>query len=383
MTQHKILFVDDERSLLNGIERRLGDDFDIWTAESGAEGLETIQEQGPFAVIFTDMQMPRMNGVEFASQGQALAPDSTFVMLTGNQDQQTAVEAINRGNVFRFLNKPCDSEDLRKAIHDGIRQYELVTHEKELLNKTFVRSVSILTDVIEITQPDLIGRADQIGSKMEELCRALEIDNRWEYKLAARLSLVGLALLAKDKRDLVMNESHRSQNARLALEESMMITSRLISDTPRLGGIASLLSEQRKSEGNLTEGEPASENEVVQTGATLLRVATHWEFLAQQGLDASSIQDELTALMPELPGTLLDSVVNGQASEDSNVTYLDCHPTDLEPGMVVSRDIRSADGIVLVRSGRRLSQAMIQNLASYGMLKSVTVIVPTSLEAVG
>lgn len=69
-------------------------------------------------------------------------------MLTGNSDQQTAIDAVNEGNIFRFLTKPCPPEMLAGALHAGIRQYQLVTAEKELLEKTLRGSIKVLTDVL-------------------------------------------------------------------------------------------------------------------------------------------------------------------------------------------------------------------------------------------
>ena len=122
----KILLVDDEPKLLSSIKRQLRKHFDIDTAISGQEGLDKIREHGPYAVVVSDMQMPLMDGVQFLSAVQTLSPNSTRIMLTGNADQRTAVEAINRGSIFRFLTKPCPLEDLSESIVAGIEQHNLM-----------------------------------------------------------------------------------------------------------------------------------------------------------------------------------------------------------------------------------------------------------------
>ena len=100
----RILIVDDEQPLLNGLRRRLGDFYDLVTANSGDAALAEIEAHGEFAVVMTDMRMPGMNGVQFIQQARTVAPDSVYLMLTGNQDQATAIKAVNDGQVFRFLN---------------------------------------------------------------------------------------------------------------------------------------------------------------------------------------------------------------------------------------------------------------------------------------
>src|ERR1700682_6028519 len=108
--QTKILFVDDEPELLTSFKRTLRDSYDVETANSGIEGLKALAERGPYAVIVADMRMPGMNGIEFLVRASEEAPDSVRLMLTGDADQQTSVEAINKGQIFRFLTKPCTRE---------------------------------------------------------------------------------------------------------------------------------------------------------------------------------------------------------------------------------------------------------------------------------
>ncbi|MEM6692345.1 MAG: response regulator [Planctomycetota bacterium] len=125
--EDQILFVDDEVSLLSAIERLLGFDYNLRLAESGAAGLEMIREHGPFTIIFTDMRMPGMDGLEFIKQAREMTPKSIFVMLSGNNDEKTELDAIDQGRVFRFLQKPCDEAQLVEAIEACKQQYDLGT----------------------------------------------------------------------------------------------------------------------------------------------------------------------------------------------------------------------------------------------------------------
>ena len=112
----RVLFVDDEQSLLNSIERRLGSKYFVSTAASGREALELLESSEPYPVIVTDMRMPWMEGLEFVTRAREIAPNSIYLMLTGNQDQDTAREAVNQASIFRFLRKPCHTKDLCEAI---------------------------------------------------------------------------------------------------------------------------------------------------------------------------------------------------------------------------------------------------------------------------
>src|SRR5689334_1278964 len=107
MVQEKILFVDDDANLLEGFQRQLRKQFSIETAIGGEQALAALCSRGPFAVIVADMRMPSMDGIQLLRKVRAVAPDTVRMMLTGNADQQTAIDAVNEGSIFRFLNKPC------------------------------------------------------------------------------------------------------------------------------------------------------------------------------------------------------------------------------------------------------------------------------------
>src|SRR5205085_9651219 len=89
-----------------------------------------------YAVVVADMRMPKMDGVELLSRLRTLTPTTVRIMLTGNADQQTAIDAVNEGHIFRFLNKPCPPETLEKTLRAALNQHHLITAEKELLELT-------------------------------------------------------------------------------------------------------------------------------------------------------------------------------------------------------------------------------------------------------
>ncbi|TVR81988.1 MAG: EAL domain-containing protein [Rhodospirillales bacterium] len=150
MTRTRVLVVDDEPHVLAGFHRGLRHHFDIVTAASGPEGLDLLERQGPFAVVVSDMQMPGMDGVAFLNQVRTRAPEIMRIMLTGQGDLQTAMAAVNHGQVFRFLTKPCAQPNLVAAISDAAAEYcrhalvrrELVRLEAER------RHISLVIDTL-------------------------------------------------------------------------------------------------------------------------------------------------------------------------------------------------------------------------------------------
>ncbi len=118
-----ILIADDEANARMAMDRQLREDFGITAAAGGGEALELLETNGPFALIVSDMRMPGMNGVQLLGEFVKHAPDTVRIMLTGCTDQQTAIDAVNEGSIFRLLTKPCPPETLVAAIRAGLGQY--------------------------------------------------------------------------------------------------------------------------------------------------------------------------------------------------------------------------------------------------------------------
>jgi serine phosphatase RsbU (regulator of sigma subunit) len=127
----KVLLVDDEPNIIHSYSRGLRKEWNLVTAMSGEEGLEAVKEHGPFSVIVSDFNMPCMDGITFLARTIEISPESVRMVLTGEGDFHIATKAVNEGNIFRFITKPCPLENLNRALQDGHRQYRLQQLEKE------------------------------------------------------------------------------------------------------------------------------------------------------------------------------------------------------------------------------------------------------------
>jgi CheY-like chemotaxis protein len=361
---NRVLFVDDEQSVLNGIQRRLGPEYDLVIACSGDSALQAMAAGPVFPVVVTDMRMPKMNGIQFIQAARAKSPDSVYIMLTGNQDQATAIQALNEGDVFRFLTKPCQSHDLRNAIEAAMRQYRLITSEKELLQNTFLGAVSILTDVLELAQPSIFGRAERVQEMVGLLQNQLQLKDHWEYKLAARLGLLGFALLPEQ--DRIRFEMGLVSGCQLheLIGTAAATGRRIIERIPRLDGVARIIGAMADVDGASLRLKPKTDAEKAVTGATLLRVAIQWDFLLRQGLSPAAAIQELLASLPEVPG-IVTALLAEQSLADVGELSEACDLSELVEGMVLQDDVLTGDGVILIRGGRRLTWTIIEKLRSY------------------
>lgn len=141
---NRVLCVDDEPNVLEGLKRNLRRSFDVTTALGPQAGLHVLGNEGPFAAIVSDLSMPGMNGVAFFEETRKISPESARILLTGQADLNTAMAAVNQGAIFRFLLKPCAPDVLHQAIADGIEQYNKAVQRYATPSATF-ESARVLT----------------------------------------------------------------------------------------------------------------------------------------------------------------------------------------------------------------------------------------------
>ncbi len=199
----KILLVDDDPNILDGYRRGLSREFQMETALGGERALALATENGPYAVVISDMRMPGMDGIQLLSKIKALSPDTIRVMLTGNAEIDMAINAINEGSIFRFLSKPCSKEVMAKTLTAALLQYRLVTAEKQLLEQTLRGSIQVLTEVLSLVNPAAFSRAERARRYVHHVVTAMKLGNPWQYEVAAMMSQLGCVTLPPETIDAV------------------------------------------------------------------------------------------------------------------------------------------------------------------------------------
>lgn len=165
-----VLLVDDDPNVLSGYRRQLGRRYRLLTAAGGDEALALLDGEANVAVVVADMRMPKMNGVQLLTEVEKRRPDAVRMMLTGNVDQETAVEAVNRGHVFRFINKPAPVEQVIEALEAALTRYRLTRAEREV-----VRQAEVIRAALERERAAAEQQRDFVGMVSHEFRTPLAI----------------------------------------------------------------------------------------------------------------------------------------------------------------------------------------------------------------
>ncbi len=408
-----VLCVDDERNILASLRRLLRPQgYAIHTAESAAEAL-VLLEGTPVDLIISDMRMPEMNGAEFLSRARARWPASIRVLLTGYADLSSTIEAINRGEIHRFISKPWDDEQLLAIVRDGLarrvlerereqlrarieeqnqelQQINVLLEEKveartaelaranESLKQTFLTSIKVFSNLIEIRHPMLRGHSARVAALAGSMARHLNLNQAQinEVFAAALLHDIGKIGLADEviaqPSDRLSGEPLKAWRAHAAQGESAL----LALDSMR-GAARIIRHHHERWDG---KGFPDGlQGEAIPPGARILAVANDFDsYMHGLVCGVRHSEDASFDYILQGRGSRYDAaiVVALRAALDEATTARvrdDALTVDkLEPGMKLSRDLVDRDGRLLLAADFVLDGVVIRQIREYAARVSPT-----------
>lgn len=375
----KILFVDDEPNVLRGIQRTLRKKFEVTTAEGPLAGLERVDEEGPFAVVVSDMRMPEMNGAQFLTRVRERTPESVRMVLSGESELSAAVDAVNEGSIFRYLRKPCSAADLTLGLELALEQHRLITAERELLDSTLQRAVGVLVDILGVSNPEAFARARRIEATVDSLIDGLPIENNWELRLASKLSQLGCVSLGPDTMEKLNRGKPLSEPERRMVASHPEVASGLLAKIPRLDRVARMVGGQGSvvTPGSLSDDVSSWDEEVL--ASQLVRTAVEFDRNRQAGGTPDEAIERLKAA-GTFPAPLVEALA-ATRSDGPTLVPRNLSVLDLSVGMTFDADVQAENGLLLARQGQEVTDVMIAQLRNFakgvGIKEPIAVLVPS------
>lgn len=359
INKEKILFVDDDENLLAGVRRQLSRKFAIDTALGAVEAIKKLGSGEDYAVIVSDMRMPGMDGVQFLRVARQRFPNSVRVMLTGNADFETAMNAVNEGSIFRFITKPCPALVMETTLDACIEQYRLISAEKYLLESTVNGSIKVLVDILSITNPRAFSRATRIKHFVVQLARRLALPDIWQYEMAALLSQIGFVIIPADTLEKIYANQKISTAELEMIKRYPQVGSQIVGNIPRLETVAQMIAKHQDDFNKEFEKVEPKDRPPAEIGAEMLRVAAHFDtFLfhsgtANKGEALLRMKKNAAAYNPHLLAILDDIDFAGVDREVISVKI-----RDLQLGMVIYDNIVTNDGMLIATKGQEVTEML-------------------------
>ena len=357
----KVLFVDDDANILDTFKVTLRKRFDVSTALGPEEGLKALRDLGPFAVIVSDLKMPGMDGVTFFTHARKFSPDSVRIILTGFADLDVAISAVNEGQVFRFLTKPCPPEVLVRAVEAGAELYRLANLEKELLRGTLQGTIKVLTEILGQTNPEAFGRCERLKRHVKNMVTKLNLKDSWKYELAAMLSQIGCIFIPEEivRKSACMSELSAEEQQIFGMHPT--VGAQLLSSIPRLEEVREMILHQNDS---------LAENPHPPRGSRLLKVCLDFDNLETCSGDKLQVIGDMKKTQNVYDRVILEAF-EAYILADTGVKPMDIRLVELKDGMILGENLMSEAGALLLAKGLEVNNYSLMRLHNLAKAQGV------------
>lgn len=357
------LLVDDEPLLLEGLALHLRRTCEVVTAGSGAEGLARLRKGGRFAVVVSDIQMPAMHGVSFLTRAKDAAPDTTRIVLTGQTEARTVIEAINEAEVFRYLTKPCSPTALVEAVKAGIDHHRRGVEGRETSSAALRGSIRILTNLLSLTNPIAFGRANRLRELALAVGERLEVDDPWTLEISAMLSQLGAITLPPATAEKLYFARELSAGERPLVEALPETTVSLIADIPQLAGVRAILRSQNEHHDG--SGPLGQKGTAIPLGARILKLALDYDRLETLQVEAVSRMRTLQSQSARYDPEVLHALAEVLSADDVRTRPREIAVSELAAGMILAGDIATTQGQLLLSRGLEISREALLRLGHF------------------
>lgn len=413
-----LLFVDDEANILSSLKRLFRPfGYRIFTAEGGAEGLE-IMERDSVDLVVSDMRMPEMNGAQFLEKVREKWPDTVRILLTGYAEMEATIDAINKGQIYRYISKPWEDNDITLTVKQALERKELEREKLRLeeltqkqfeelkefnatleskvksrteevrqtmgflevandnLKKSFITTVRVFANLIEMREGKLTGHSRRVadlskaiaqqmgikGSELQDIFLAGLLHDVGKIGLPDRLLEKPFSSLTAEERAEVVKHPAKGQAALMALEQ--------------LQGAAKLIRSHRERVDGMGFPEKLI-GDAILLGARIIAVATDYDAV-QTGSLLSKVMSpaEATSYILEGNGKRYDSAVvrafikvTDTSGAAQAIPELPVKTDQLQPGMKLSRDLLSKDGGLLLSKDHVIDDSLISQIRNFEELE--------------
>lgn len=415
MADTNILFVDDERNILGSLQRVFRKEgYGILLAESGECGLDLLRNNS-VAVVVSDQRMPGMGGVEFLKKVREAAPDAVRMMLTGQADMVDIAGAINQGEVYRYITKPWDDEELKLIIRAAVERHNLVVENRQLqeatmrqnaelydlnqtlearveektkrLSENFFAFAGLCADMIELHDHLSGGHCKRVALLARGLAERLgikgaELDAIWAAGLLHEIGLVGVPREVLDKHEGELLESERA-----LIRNNPVLSQEIVSriDTLRQAGLI-MRSHMENFDGS---GYPDRlKGNEINFGSRILAVCREYDRLRHARRPYSKV-DALAAIErgrarrfdPDIADAFLKFASEMKDAEESQTsghfnakvpTIVKVDIQEISAGMTLAKPLATGRGRLLVAQGTVLTDALIEKVLNFHRIDPIT-----------
>lgn len=403
---HTIIFVDDEEHILNSLKRTFRKDpYTIIATTSVAEVLQTISK-APVALVISDQRMPEMKGTELIGKIKDRSPDTIRIILTGYADLHGAMDAINRGEVYRFITKPWDDEDIRTIVAKALEYYDIVMEYRRLqaitqkqnlelrelnenletkvrerttkianlnaeIKESFLSLIRTLAGAMEMHSHIVGNHSKRVANLSKALATKMDISNDELFSIETAAVLHDIGKIAIPDSILKKSEAVLTRQESELMRRHPELGEAVIGNVKGLRRMAIIIRHhhERYDGSGYPDGLRGDD---IPIGSRIVAIADAYDkMLNTKGAMSSTTPEKVlkhiesnaaTAFDPDILLNFKEMISRGK---ESDAVEVEVGYKDLHEGMTLTRDIMTAKGVLLLPKGSILRENLIEKIQAY------------------
>lgn len=408
---HTVLFVDDEKSILSSLTRVFRKDgYGLLMAESGEDALELLNHNR-VAVVVSDQKMPGMGGAEFLRKVKERSPETVRLLLTGQADMNEVVSAINGGEIYRYVAKPWDDDEFRQVVKAAVERYDLIEENKELTRTTMKQNqelyelnqgleakvdektrkirenifsfVKLCADLIELYDQHIGGHSKRVSVLSRELAKRMGLNDSETEIITTAALLHNIGLIGVPREILDKNEEDLPENEKALLMHNPKLSQDLLFSIDQFKQVGLIIRSHMETYDG--RGYPDKlRGEEIHIGSRILSVCKAYDKL-RHGRSPLSNADAIARIRhgrgnrfdPQAVDAFLEFAHNIKDEEHSEgqrqaPLYKSIPVTEIKEGMMLTKNLVTGRGRLLVTSGTMLSDALVGKVLNFHKLDPIT-----------
>ena len=348
-----ILCVDPDMAFLSSLEKSLGESFSLVKAQSGAKAMELAGQVQGIALAVVSLTLPDMDGVELLTTLASKLPDVGRIAVMTDRDCDALTRAVNATGVDGVLHKPVRPKELLAVLKRGHRRRQDCRQDVQL--KDALRgSVKVLLDLMEIIDPLALGRSKRAFKRAMELGRRLKAKSPWQLEMAVMLSHIGCLVLPIElTRKLDAGQDFSPEEQKLFFRHPA-IAAKLLSNIKRMEDVATIVLHQN-----------SKYSDKLPLESRILKAVLDLDRQERKGLEPSDAMAVLKKRADQYDPRVLEALEDMSDTGGGEVEEVEA--ADLEPGMIMARDLKNAEGVVLLLKGQHLTHASTTRLKLFAV----------------
>jgi response regulator RpfG family c-di-GMP phosphodiesterase len=306
--------------------------------------------------------MPGMDGVQFLTRARTASPRSVRMLLTGYADINTAIDAVNKSNIFRLIIKPCPTEELAAILSDGVEWHRLMMAEKELLEKTLSGSIKVLTDVLTLVSPRAFSHASRTRRAVKLIAKDMGIENTWLVEIAAMLSQIGCVTIPDAIIEKVFSRKPLSDAEREMYDTYPKVGADIIKNIPRMEKVARTIELLNPPIDSTGRKDVAAADLPIEV--KILQLALDHDLLVMSGLDTASALVEINkrdGRYDPKAVKALEKIISVENKYEIKQELIE----NLTEKMILMEDLITKNNVLVVSKGDVVTQSMKLRLLNF------------------